>query len=175
MQLPAFPGFTEVDISHKEIINDFLTRHPIEASEYTFTNIYAFRLAYHFKLSLLNDNLILFTEPVSIFCPIGESGIENVLKEMFDFMSSINEKPYLERIPESFVKKYLKGSADFLIDEDRNQSDYLYNVNELIELKGNRFHDKKNHVNQFRRQYRYEYLSLTPDLIDECLEFEDYW
>jgi hypothetical protein len=30
-------------------------------------------------------------------------------------------------------------------------------------------------VNQFRRKYRYEYLSLTHDLIDECLEFEDYW
>jgi hypothetical protein len=177
MEIPVYPDFTEVDLSHRRIVNDFFTRHPVEASEYTFTNIFSFRLAYNFKLSLLNDNLIIFkdTEPVSIFCPIGESGIENILKEIFDFMSNINEKPYLERVPKSFVRDYLTGDTNFLVDEDRNQFDYLYSVKELIELKGNKFHDKKNHVNQFRRQYRYEYLSLTPDLIDECLEFEDYW
>jgi hypothetical protein len=177
MEIPAFPDFTEVNLSHRRIVNDFFTRHPIEASEYTFTNIFSFRLVYNFKLSLLNDTLILFkdTDPVSMFCPVGDSHGVSILHDIFNFLDSKNDKSYLERVPESFIRDYLKGDTNFLVDEERNQFDYLHSVKELIELKGNKFHDKKNHVNQFRRQYRYEYLSLTPDLIDECLEFEDYW
>ena len=53
MELPEFPDFQEVDISLKPVVQDFLRRFPLEASEYTFTNIFAFRKAYEFELSQL--------------------------------------------------------------------------------------------------------------------------
>ncbi len=52
---------------------------------------------------------------------------------------------------------------------------YIYDIRELIELKGKKFRDKRNQVNKFRSRYNYEYITLTQDLIEECLEFEDYW
>lgn len=179
MRLRKFPQFSEVDLSYRDIINEYFRRYPFEASEYTFTNIFAFRFktAYNFKISQLKDNLIILKDkdPASVFCPVGNSQISDVLNNIFDYLKKDNKVPYMERIPEGFLNVYLKDKRNFMLEADRNQFDYICNVRELIELKGNRFHDKKNRVNKFRKLYKYDYLTLTPDLIGECLEFEDYW
>lgn len=177
MKLPEFPHFTEVDMSLMNDVQHFLKESCLEPSEYTFTNIFAFRSAYDFKLSVLEKNLIIISKekPVSMFCPVGMTGGEDVLYEVFDYLRSYSDNPVMERVPEDFVNKYINNSGRFVADADRDNFDYIYYVKELIELKGRRFHDKRNKVNKFRNTYNYEYLSLTPDIVHECLEFEDHW
>jgi hypothetical protein len=177
IMIPEFPQFRDIDISCKGIIDDFLSRYPLEASEYSFTNIFSFMKAYDFKVSRSNNNLLILREanPVSLFCPVGSSHIPDLLSEIFDYLKNASREPRLERVPESFVNTYLTYNNDYILEENRDHFDYVYNVRELIELKGRRFHDKKNQVNKFRGRYTYEYLTLTPDLIEECLAFEDYW
>jgi len=175
--LPQFPEFKDVDLSFQEIFNSFLSRHPLEASEYNFTNIFAFRQAYSFKVSLLYDNLIILrnSEPVSVFCPVGNSRIPEVFEQLFSYLRTRTKDPYLERVPESFVKKYLMNNQHLIIQEERDHFDYVYHVKELAQLRGNKFHDKKNKINKFKSIYKYQYQTLTPDIIEECIEFEDDW
>ena len=175
--LPQFPEFKDVDLSFQEIFNGFLSRHPLEASEYNFTNIFAFRQAYSFKVSLLYDNLIILrnSEPVSVFCPVGNSRIPEVFEQLFSYLRTRTKDPYLERVPESFVKKYLMNNQHLIIQEERDHFDYVYHVKELAQLRGNKFHDKKNKINKFKSIYKYQYQTLTPDIIEECIEFEDDW
>ena len=177
MTLPEFPSFTEIDLSFKGVIRDHLSAYPLEASEYTFTNLFAFRDAYNFKVSLYKDILMVLKdmEPVSLFCPVGGSGIFNALAEGFTYLRHVTGEPHFERIPESFVKAHLTDNARFILQEERDHFDYIYDARELRELKGRKFHDKKNKANKFRSSYQYEYAALTPDLIGECLEFEHYW
>jgi hypothetical protein len=176
MTLPEFPEFQEVDLSLKPVVRELLLSYPLEASEYTFTNIFAFRLAYEFELARLRGNLIIKRnkEPISFFSPVGNSHIRETIKELFGYLKNISCDAYIERVPESLVKEYL-ASRDFVVHEDRDNFDYLYSVQELIELKGRKFHDKKKRVNRFRADYEYEYLALTPERIEECIEFEHYW
>jgi len=175
--LPVFPKFKAVDLSDQGVFNDFLSRYPLEASEYNFTNIFAFREAYNFKLSLLHDNLIILkeTEPASVFCPIGNSQVSGVLEEICSYLKTRTKDPYLERVPESFVKTYLKDNENLVIEEEREHFDYVYLVKELVQLRGNKFHDKKNKINKFKSIYQYKYQTLAPDLIEECIAFEDDW
>lgn len=177
MILPEFPLFKEVDLSVKDAVTAHLARYPLEASEYTFTNILAFRSTYNFKISLLSDNLILLkdTDPVSAFCPVGNYQIPDALDAIFDYLKVHTDMPYMERVPESFVNACLKDNDNFIVEEQRDHFDYVHEVRELIELRGRKYHDKKNKVNKFRSLHTYEYLTLTPDLIEECLAFEDYW
>ncbi len=177
MEIPVFPLFKEVDLTARGMIDDFLTRYPLEASEYTFTNIFAFRMAYNFRISVLRDNLLILkgTEPISLFCPLGNSDMSEVLNEIVEYFERENAEYVLERIPESFMHAYIKGDNRFVVEEERDSFDYLYDVNELIALKGPKFHDKRNKVNKFRNMYEYEYVTMTSALVDECLEFEDYW
>ena len=177
MQIDTFPDFTEIDLSHQRQVTDLLSIYPLEASEYTFNNLFAFRETYNFKVSLLDETLVILKEkdPVSFFCPVGNIKSPGLLKTLFDWLRDQTDEAFMERVPESFVDAYMKDNKDFIIEEERDHFDYLYNIKELAELKGRKYHDKRNKVNKFRTSYSYEYLSLTPDLVDECLDFEDYW
>lgn len=177
MPIETFPEFSEIDLSHQREVTEFFSEYPIQASEYTFTNLFAFKNTYNFKLSLLDESLIILKDkdPISIFCPVGNIKSPGVMETLFDWLKKQTDNPYMERVPESFVSTYIKGNEDFLIEEERDHFDYIYNLKELAELKGRKYHDKRNKANKFRTLYNYEYLSLTPDIIDDCLDFEDYW
>jgi len=177
MTIPQFPEFKAIDLSFRDAINTIVSKNPLEASEYTFTNMFAFRDTYNFKISLLKDNLIILKdkEPVSVFCPVGGHNIPEALDLIFDSLKQSGREPYMERVPESFVREHMEGNERYITEEMRDQFDYVYEVDTLIELKGRKYHDKKNKVNTFRNTYDYEYLTMTPALIIECLEFEDYW
>ncbi|MBC8413063.1 MAG: DUF2156 domain-containing protein [Nitrospira sp.] len=175
--LPDFPTITDISIDLKGDIDRCIASEPLEASEYTFTNLFAFRMAYDFKVSALNGNLVVFhgSEAVSAFCPFGGTAMEETLSSVFEYMGRYTESPSLERVPEKFVETHLMQSGLYEVREQVGHFDYVYNVSDLIALKGHHYHDKKNKVNKFRNSYSYEYLSLTPDLIGECMEFEDAW
>jgi len=67
--------------------------------------------------------------------------------------------------------------AEFAVYEAENAADYVYNVKDLQELKGRRYHTQKGHVNHFVKHYpgRYEYRTLTE--ADKCLicEYLERW
>lgn len=174
MAIPTFPEFKTIDLAMRDEINDFISRYPLEASEYTFTNIFAFSAAYDFRIAILDESLIILKKhaPVSFFCPVGPLPD---LDRLFDYLKNLGSKPCIERVPESFVKKYIEGNDKYSAIEEREHFDYIHNVKELIDLSGRRFHDKKNKVNKFRKEYKYEYIPMTAELVEECIKFEDYW
>ena len=156
MDLPKFPDFAEVDLSLRETVRGYFAEYPLEASEYTFTNIFAFRSTYDFKLSLLKDNLIILSEaePVSAFCPVGTSVTPEVLDELFQYLKQYNSDAFMERVPESFEASRLNDNRRYIIEEERDHFDYVYYVKDLIELKVRKYHDKKNKVNKYRNSYQ---------------------
>ena len=130
MSIDTFPKFCEIDLSHQRQVTDLLNTYPLEASEYTFTNMFAFRETYNFKLSLLRDNLIILKgkDPLSVFSPVGNSNMAAVLDELFDWMKDKTSESCLERVPESFVSTYLEDSDRFIAREERDHFDYVYDV-----------------------------------------------
>jgi hypothetical protein len=56
-------------------------------------------------------------------------------------------------------------------EADRPNFDYVYNAQDLAELRGRDFHAKKNHVNFFKNHYEYTYDRLTPEMSDEAMDF----
>jgi hypothetical protein len=174
MAIPSFPEFKPVDLTMRDEVNHLLRRYPLEASEYTFTNIFAFSAAYDFKVSMLDGSLIILKNhaPVSFFCPVGD---EPDIDALFDYLKAHGSKPCIERVPESFVKTYIEGNGKYTASEERDHFDYIHNVKELIDLSGRKFHDKKNKVNRFRKEHVYEYIPMTAELVEECIKFEDHW
>lgn len=174
MAIPLFPEFKTIDLTMRDEVNHLLKVYPLEASEYTFTNIFAFTAAYDFKVSMLGSSLIILKgrAPASFFCPVGDAPDIDAL---FDYLKNLGSKPCIERVPESFVKKYIEGNEKYSAIEKRDHFDYIHDIKELIDLSGRRFHDKKNKVNKFRKEYKYEYIPMTAELVEECIKFEDYW
>lgn len=72
--------------------------------------------------------------------------------------------PLIEELERAFPGK-LKYQAD------RDNYDYLYKKEDLIELRGRSLHKKKNHMNFFMKNYQYEYKEMTSDMADDAMRF----
>jgi hypothetical protein len=90
----------------------------------------------------------------------------------------------LHRVPEELAA-LLRARLDpgnsgrITREESRGQWEYLYNREDLVLLRGNRFHKKKNHVNAFFGQYGEDYRCLNvrdnPGALDEVLALQEEW
>jgi len=57
--------------------------------------------------------------------------------------------------------------------DDRPNYDYIYKRQDLIDLKGREYHPKKNHLNYFKNNYKYEYVALNSAMTGEAMKFID--
>jgi len=86
------------------------------------------------------------------------------------------DKIVFTRIPEKLVLAWKENLGRQLVSEgQRGHWDYLYAVDELIELKGNRYHKKKNLVNQFRKKYDFIYKPMGMEMIDRAMAMQEDW
>jgi hypothetical protein len=67
------------------------------------------------------------------------------------------------------LEKAMPGQLSF--EADRPNFDYVYDTEELKELKGKKFHGKRNHLNYFLANYSYDYAALTEENADEVMDF----
>lgn len=80
------------------------------------------------------------------------------------------------RVPERLALLWQGAFGDRVeLAESRDHFDYVYSVEELVELKGNRFHKKKNLLGQFTKTYACEYTPLTPDCVEDVLQMQADW
>ena len=86
-----------------------------------------------------------------------------------DFAFVVVEKNFVEEL-----KKY--PDAEFNIQAERDDFDYVYLAEDLINLSGRKYHGKKNHLNQFRKDYpTAEYVPITAEIIPKCREELNRW
>jgi hypothetical protein len=171
MNLPKFPEFKSVGIEDKGMIEAFTGRYPPEVCELNFGNTFIWRNYDHPRLTFINDNLCLFFEPPDeppyFLQPVGEHKIPETIKTCLSFAAR------LSRIPASYAARYC---SELQCVADRNNFDYVYATQDLIELKGRKYDGKRNRIKKFGRNHSYRYLRLTPDHLHACrLLFEEWF
>lgn len=139
-------------------------------SEFTFASIYLFRDARGYKITQLEDDQIIITGRNGaqgfFMAPFGLP--ENaLLDELFTSHGS------MMAVPEDKARKL--ESRGYEVREDRDNFDYLYRTEELARLQGRQLHRKKNLVNAFIRNYRYEGRPLLDEYISDALQVLEEW
>lgn len=144
-------------------------------SDYTFVNIWAWSDERQYEMAYAHDLYwprIHRPEPV-YWAPVGDwesPSWETVLPELFPHGAEFH------RVPEELAKIWGERFGDRMILEDqRSEWEYIYSVEELINLKGNRFHKKKNLWRQFFRAYDSTYKKLYKEDVDGVLEMQQLW
>lgn len=141
------------------------------------------RNLYNIRWAIEDDVLFTFAEnekTLSAWQPFGAADkmqdaikkiltCANELKGDREFKFDFLEKNFVEEL-----KKY--SGANFEISFNPAYSDYVYAAEDLKNLSGRKFHGKKNHLNQFYKDYPIsEYSPLTAEVIPQCLELLDSW
>jgi hypothetical protein len=177
--VPRYPQFSEITIQDKLILKDALAQSPPLISEHTFTNLFIWNYYYHFLWCLWDECICIMARPGGkapyFLPPIGTSHIAERMSDLLLHLKRMEVQPSLQRVPEEIITQHLVGHNHFAITPDRDNSDYVYGTEDLINLEGNKYHGKKNHINKFKKNHSYEYSPLTPELVEQCLALEAQW
>lgn len=170
--------FGPIELDHRETMEHFLSQDPPQISELTFTNLFIWRCRYHPIWRLWGDCLLIILQPEEEppfgLTPVGRGNKRDALSFLFRTLGDLSSEIKVCRADSAFVKTYA-DSGDFEIIEDRDNSDYVYRAEDLINLRGNKYHGKKNHVNRFRKNNEFEYRRLDRQLAEKFLDLQEEW
>ncbi|MEJ2279611.1 MAG: phosphatidylglycerol lysyltransferase domain-containing protein, partial [Candidatus Lokiarchaeota archaeon] len=162
---------------------------PPEISELNFTNLFIWRNYYDLLFLEHNNHLILFSKTflkkwdspiigngdiIMFFPPIGNSPEDQII-ELFQNFSNIEFHRIPNKISEKLQKmeEFKKLNLDF--QSDRKNWDYIYNSEDLIKLKGNKYRSKRRLLEKFNNKYNFEFHIITEDLLEKCRELQNKW
>lgn len=168
-------NFEPIDLRRQAAYNQLLARCAQVASDYSFLNIWGWADEYGLQWAWSEDLVwIRQTRPREmLWAPVGHwqgphwpSVLETVRRQCGTII----------RVPQKLLQIWREhADQPFEIIEARDHWDYLYDRRQLIELRGNRYHKKKNLVNQFKRKYAFAYLPFGQDMIDDARAMQEKW
>lgn len=107
-----------------------------------------------------------------------EEDLYDAFKAIEQYFNEELGYPLVINLADEFAVQHLALPEDkYLVEEQVDSRDYLYDGNAMRTLAGKKLHKKKNRVNAFKREYegRYEYRRLCCSDSHEVWEFLDKW
>ncbi len=179
-QLPLFPDFKTLSLGDIDPIRKFLWRYQPETSELTFTNLFIWRSEYDWRWSVEKDWLLLLGSKVKndpfLLPPVGPAPRLELVSRMLRWLRDDkgSARPRLERSDERLAAE-MAGSTLFRIEPSREHFDYVYRSENLIHLKGSKYHSKRNHISRFLKSSKFELVPISEDNLAACAEFQERW
>lgn len=173
--------FRKIQLSDRDRVNERLAVSNFRGCEYSFANNMAWQR--------LNDTLICFEDDFYISCsfedgspyitfPTGvkvdETGKEKYIK-LFASLKKLFEDQGKQLVVSSVVPENLQWMQEYYGDKitceyNRDGSDYVYNSSDLIDLKGKKYHGKRNHIRRFTER-NWSFEDICDSNIDDCISF----
>jgi hypothetical protein len=167
--------FEPISLEKQEDYLEILSRCTQIASDYSFLNLWGWAEEYGLHWAWDGD-LVWIRQSVPdelLWAPVGRWEAVDWQKR---FRANQSAHSVFTRIPEMLSNLWREQMPpEIRIEEERGNWDYLYNVTDLVELKGNRFHKKKNLLNQFSRKYTFTYLPFGAAMVDQAMAMQADW
>jgi hypothetical protein len=168
-------AFEPIDLNRQALYRERLAQCSQIASDYSFVNLWGWGENYGLAWAW-DEHLVWLRQSrpyPALWAPVGPWHSIDWRDKLTN--ESLDDMP-LVRIPEALMDQWRHSQMPTLrISEAREHWDYLYSREELVSLKGNRFHKKKNLVNQFEKSYDYRYHTFSPRMVARALDMQDTW
>lgn len=175
--IPKFPEFQDISWENKIILDWFFSEYLPVISEYTFTNLFVWRKSRLINISLLDQTLCIMAqkgEGIKFFLPpLGIQNMYDIAEKMFSYAIETGFAPEIHRVPKDMA--FTLQQYGFSAEYDKNNSDYVYLVDELANLNGRKFDGKRNRIKKCINEYNPEYRTITPDIVEMCLDLQTEW
>jgi hypothetical protein len=165
--IPQFPEFKTIELGDKPEI-EHSTAQFDAYSDFNFCNLWIWNKTKATSLSFLHNNLVIklndYITDEPVYSLLGNTNIAASIDTLLQF-SREQGLGSLKLIP-TVVMEQLVSSDAYLITEDRDNADYVYDLLEQSTYPGGAFAKKRNHVNGFLRDFpqaETRHLSLKND------------
>jgi len=174
--------FQSISLADKPVFDRYFRARRYENAHLNFTNLYMWRVAYQIEWAEAADALFIRAQwegerfHLLPFCSLRHFDAALAVLEQYTAAEGYRLRFHgLERCMVDWLEEF--RPERFVFQTERDNYDYLYRVRDLIELKGRKFHGKKNHINAFWREYpgaQYKPLEGRT-LLEQCREMLEEW
>jgi hypothetical protein len=163
--IETYPRFSKLDLSHQAQVAE-LTGKFAPYSDFNFTSLFCWSVDDTTEVSLLNGNLVVrmpdYLDGHTVYSILGNNQIDasaGVLLETVD---------RLHFVPADTVQA-LAQPLDYVVTDEPDNFDYIYDLAHLSELPGAKFKKKRNKHNVFVSDHEhYELEVKTVDTLDHA-------
>lgn len=172
--------FRPITLSDLSLYRQYAVRE-VEASDLSFISLYIWKDSYQVKLAEYKGYLLLlctYQGETYFLPPLGQTPevLLPLLEEMVTYLHR-QGLPFKMKAVSAGTGKFIQDNLPgrYLLTPDRKNWDYIYLTKDLIELKGRKYQQKRNHINKFKQVYDYSYEPLTQEYIEDCIETFEAW
>jgi len=175
--------FRDIELEDKALVESYLSVWDINNAEYTFEHIFIWgsdsfvQIAeedecLYIKLKYQNDKLLLMAPvPKNPDCDY-----KKAVDKGIEYINANCDTVLFYSVDGVFKELFEKHCPDMELIEHRDSWDYIYSSNDLINLKGKKYHSKRNFINRLKQNYPdFEYRRITEDDYEECMAIFDSW
>ena len=175
--------FSEIQLSDKPLLDNYLCKAAAPVCDYTFTNIYAWQTLYQTVWAEVEGALVVrfWLDGEYGYMVVGAEDYSRVMTALLAETKESGARLRLGGMTKEDVERFKVWAAEnggmerFAICDNPDYRDYIYSVEDLSTLAGRKYQPKRNHINKFESKYTYEFKELTPEYFQECLCLECRW
>jgi len=152
-----FPQFTELELQHRSTVELITTKFEVY-SDFNFTSLFCWGTDDETKIAILNGNLIIqlpdYQDGHSVFSMLGISKVDESIKTLMDTFERMT------LVPEIVIDN-IRQKSKYIISEDRDNFDYIYDLADLSKLSGYRYKKLRNKKNAFLKAHENRDLKIS--------------
>ncbi len=149
-----------------------------ENSTLSFTTLFTWSFKNRIRYDIIDGCMVLvFCGKNNCLCtfPYGDGDKLSALKKSYEYMKKTGAPSFalMTEDEANILNEMFPG--EFEIYNDESNQDYVYLTEDLINLKGKKYQQKRNHLNAFLKNYEYTYERLSMENLEEIKELFYKW
>lgn len=176
-------NFKPINLEDQKIIKSYTSDKNYFMCTYCFIDLYMWQFNYATEYCEYENFLFIKMQTPEekqtlYLAPFGQGDYKKAILTLEADAKERNIPFIITAVPEE-IKPLLEElfPDKFNFTEQRDYEDYIYLAENLIELKGKKYHSKRNFVNRFLKEYegRWKYEDISKDNIREIFDFHLEW
>lgn len=177
-------NFKKIELSDRNLFLKYLGEYKFSTYEYSFTTLYLWRNYLNIEFALKENYLVIRKHHNNIGSyfmePIGyeDQNLKKIVEDLIKIRTEENMQYLFRNVETPFLNKLISLFGDRIqYVEDKNNFDYIYNTNDLIELPGAKYRKRRNRFNTFIKKQKYCYFKcVNNELIKKkCKDLASSW
>lgn len=170
--------FLPITINDKPVFDAFFSNNDSISSVNDFSTVFCWNVSGQARYAIVDDDVLLiyniYDGKKVYYFPISKS--KRNIRPYVELIWELEDCNchYIAQAEESALEQ-IKDIKNYKLIQDRDFSDYIYLTKDLTELKGKKYHAKRNHLNKFIKTYKYIFREYTDDDYRQCIDLYDLW
>jgi len=176
-------GLRPITLADRPVIEGYFRSLQAPLSDYTFSQLFTWRNSLRIAWRVIDGHLCVFAngsgDLTLLLPPIGDTGSDRALARAAEIMDEYNaahatrDKTRVEYVSEELLARFDQSKLAAVAPQG---TDYLYDVNRMIDLAGGDLASKRQAKNRFVRNYRHRVEAYDAGRhFDRCRDLLNSW